>query len=179
MRVVIVYESMFGNTHLIADAIAKGLAPGNVITVVPVAEAGSELLDRADLVLAGGPTHIRGMSRARSRAAAVEMAHKEDSHLTLDASAEGPGLRDWLAMLGRLDIQGAAFDTRASGPAVLTGRASKTIARLLERHGIALLAPAESFLVTKDNQVRPGEQDRAEQWGRKLAAMLPAARPVR
>jgi hypothetical protein len=88
-------------------------------------------------------------------------------------------LRDWLAALGRLDIRGAAFDTRADGPAMLTGRASKTIAKLLQRHGIALLAPAESFLVTKDNQVRPGEQDRAEQWGRDLAAMLPAARPVR
>src|SRR5262249_5208154 len=37
MRVVIVYESMFGNTHLIADAIAKGLAPGHVVTVVPAA----------------------------------------------------------------------------------------------------------------------------------------------
>jgi hypothetical protein len=178
MRIVIVYESMFGSTRLIADAIAKGLAPGNVITVVPVAEAGGELLDRADLVVAGGPTHIRGMSRARSRAAAVEMAHKEGSHLTLDTSAEGPGLRDWLAALGRLDTQGAAFDTRAGGPAVLTGRASTTIARLLERHGIALLAPAESFLVTKDNQLRPGEQDRAEQWGRELAALLPVARPV-
>ena len=62
---------------------------------------------------------------------------------------------------------------------MLTGRAPKTIARLLEPHGTALLAPAESFLVTKDNQVQPGEQDRAEQWGRKLAATLPAARPVR
>ena len=39
MRVVIVYESMFGNTHLIADAIAEGLAPGNEVTVVPVAQA--------------------------------------------------------------------------------------------------------------------------------------------
>jgi flavodoxin len=26
MRAVIVYESMYGNTHLIADAIAKGAA---------------------------------------------------------------------------------------------------------------------------------------------------------
>ena len=58
MRVVIVYESMFGNTHLIADAIAEGLAPGNEVTVVPVAQAGRELLDGADLVVAGGPTHI-------------------------------------------------------------------------------------------------------------------------
>jgi len=179
MRVVIVYESMFGNTHLVADAIAKGLAPGNVVTVVPAARAGREVLDRAGLLVVGGPTHVRGMSRPRSRAAAVQMAQQEDSHLTLDAAAEGPGLRDWLAALGRLDIRGAAFDTRADGSAVLTGRASKTIAKLLERHGIALLAPAESFLVTKDNQVRPGERTRAERWGRELAALLPAARPVR
>jgi hypothetical protein len=176
MRVVIVYESMFGNTHRIADAIARGLAPGNEVTVVPVAEAGRELLDGADLVVAGGPTHVHGMSRARSRASAVEMAHKEDSHLVLDASAEGPGLGDWLAALGRLDTRGAAFDTRVDGLAVLTGRASKTIAKLLERHGIALLAPAASFLVTKGNQLHPGERDRAEQWGRELAALLPTAR---
>jgi hypothetical protein len=179
MRVVIVYESMFGNTHLIADAIAEGLAPGNEVTVVPVAEAARELLDGADLVVAGGPTHIHGMSRARSRAGAVETAHKEGSQLTLDASAEGPGLRDWLAGLGQIQARGAAFDTRLAGSAMLTGRASKTIAKLLERHGMALLAPAESFLVTKDNRVRPGEQDRAGQWGRELAALLPTARPVR
>jgi len=178
MRVVIVYESMFGNTRVIADAVARGLAPGNEVTVVPVAEAGRELLDRADLVVAGGPTHVHGMSRARSRAAAAEMAHKEGSRLTLDASAEGPGLRDWLAGLGRIHTRGAAFDTRVAGAAMLTGRASKTIAGLLERHGIALIAPAESFLVTKDNQLRPGEQDRAGQWGRELAALLPTARPA-
>src|SRR6266480_4926455 len=67
MRVVIVYESMFGNTHLIADAIAEGLALGNEVTVVPVARAGRELLDGADLVVAGGPTHIHGAGRAPAR----------------------------------------------------------------------------------------------------------------
>jgi hypothetical protein len=178
MRVVIVYESMFGNTHLIADAIADGLAPGNEVTVVPVAQAGRDLVDGADLVVAGGPTHIHGMSGTRSRAGAVEMAHKDGTQLTLDPGAEGPGLRDWLAGLGRVQTRGAAFDTRLAGAPMLTGRASKTIAKLLERHGIALLAPAESFLVTKDNQLRPGERDRAGRWGRELAALLPAARPT-
>ena len=176
MRVVIVYESMFGNTHLIADAIAGGLAPGNEVTVAPVARAGRELLAGADLVVAGGPTHIHGMSGARSRAGAAEMAHKDGSQLTLDPSAEGQGMRDWLTGLGQIHTRGAAFDTRLAGAPMLTGRASKTIARLLERHGIALLAPAESFLVTKDNQLRPGEQDRAGQWGKELAALLPTAR---
>jgi menaquinone-dependent protoporphyrinogen IX oxidase len=178
MRVVIVYESMFGNTHLIAEAIAKGLAEGNEVTVVPVAQAGRELLDGADLVVAGGPTHIHGMSGARSRASAAQMARKDDNQLTLEPGAEGPGLRDWLAGLGRIHTRGAAFDTRLAGAPVLTGHASKTIAKLLERQGIALLAPAESFLVTKDNQLRPGEQDRAGQWGRELAALLPIARPT-
>src|SRR5262249_42967616 len=97
MRVVIVYESMCGITQLIADAIAKGLGPGNRVNVVPVAQADRDLLDGADLVVAGGPTHVHGMSRARSRASAVEMAHKDGNHLTLDPSADGPGLRDWLA----------------------------------------------------------------------------------
>lgn len=118
------------------------------------------------------------MSGARSRAGAAEMAHKDGSQLLPDASAEGPGLRDWLTGLGQNHARGAAFDTWLVGAPMLTGRASKTIAKPLERRGIALLAPAESFPVTKDNQVRPGKQDRAGQWGRELAAILPAARPV-
>ena len=115
------------------------------------------------------------MSGARSRAGAV---HKDGSQVTLDSGAEGAGLRDWLAGLGQIHTRGAAYDTRLAGAPMLTGRASKTIAKLLERHGIAPLSPAESFLVTRDNQLRPGEQDRARRWGRKLAALLPTARPA-
>jgi flavodoxin len=40
MRAVIIYESMFGNTHEVARAIASGLAPGNIITVVGVPGGG-------------------------------------------------------------------------------------------------------------------------------------------
>ena len=42
MRVVIVYESMFGNTHAIADAVGKGLEPTLEVVVVPLVEAGRE-----------------------------------------------------------------------------------------------------------------------------------------
>ena len=51
MRAVIVYESMFGNTHVIADAIAKGLEPLDNVVVVPVAEAGRERWGDADLLV--------------------------------------------------------------------------------------------------------------------------------
>jgi flavodoxin len=174
MHAVVVYESMYGNTHTIAEAIAKGLAPGNQVTVVPVAEATQELLDEADLVLVGGPTHIHGMSRASTRKAAVEQAHKHGDQPALDAGAEGPGLADWFGSLGPLSAAAAAFDTRIAGPAMLTGRASKGIARLLERHGLTLIAPAESFLVSSDNQLQAGEEDRAQEWGGELATRVPA-----
>jgi len=175
MRAVVIYESMYGNTHTIADAIGRGLGPEHEVSVVPVADATPELLDGADLVVAGAPTHIHGMSRARSRQAAVEAAHKDGSGLTLEPHAQGPGLRDWFGTVGRVRGCGVAFDTRLNGPATFTGRASKAIAKLLDRHGLTEIAPAQSFLVTKDNRLQPGEEDRAEQWGRELAARLPAA----
>ncbi len=174
MRALIIYESMYGNTRAIAEAIARGLEPGNDVTVVPVAEATHELLDGADLVVVGGPTHVHGMSKAATRKAAVDQAHKRPGQLTLDAHAEGPGLRDWFGSLGRMSAVAAAFDTRLAGPAVFTGRASKRIAGLLEHHGLTLIARAESFLITTDNELRPGEEDRAQEWGEALAAKVPA-----
>src|SRR4029077_3035364 len=104
MRAVIVYESMYGNTHRIADAIAKGMKPGNEVTVIPVSTVTRELLNGADLVVAGGPTHVHGISRASTRKAAVEQAGKSAGRLTLDASAtaDGPGLRDWFSSVGQI-----------------------------------------------------------------------------
>src|SRR6516162_7545370 len=113
MRAVIIYESMYGNTHAIADAIAQGLEPGNQVTVVPVAGATEELLDGADLVVVGGPTHVHGMSRASTRKSAVEQAHKGAGGPVLEAgvTADGPGLRDWFGSLGQISAEAAAFDT--------------------------------------------------------------------
>jgi hypothetical protein len=181
MKTVIVYESMFGNTRVIADAIGRGLGPENETVVVPVAQARPELLAGADLVVVGGPTHIHGMSRASTRKGAATAARKPGSGLTLDPGADGPGLRDWFAALGQVGAAAAAFDTRLEGVGVFTGRASKGIARLLRRHGFTMAAPPESFLIIKGNQLRAGEKDRAWKWGHELshhaAAATVAGRP--
>jgi hypothetical protein len=58
-----------------------------------------------------------------------------------------PGVREWLASLGRLEVAGAAFDTRLQGLPAFTGRASKSIRRHLARHGARIAASPESFLV--------------------------------
>jgi len=176
MRAVVVYESMFGNTHAIADAIGKGLGQGfepvDNVVVVPVVEAGRERLGDADLLVVGGPTHFRGMSQARTRQWAAATAQKLKNDLVLDRDAQGPGVRDWLRSVGHGHTKIAAFDTRFKGPEVLRGRASRPISRKLRRHGFEVVAKPESFFVTLQNHLEPGEESRAQEWGQRLAASL-------
>jgi hypothetical protein len=174
MRAVVVYESMYGNTRAIAEAIGEGLRPVHDVVVVPVGRVGPEVLDGAGLLVVGGPTHAHGMTRRRTREAAAEMARKQESTVVLEDGATGPGVREWLASLGQVNPLAAAFDTRVDWPAVLSGRASKGIDSVLERHGAHRAADPESFLVTKENELEPGEADRARRWGETLAALTMA-----
>jgi len=172
MKIVVVYESMYGNTHLIADAIGKGLQEAGEVVVVPVDGADAAALDGADLVVVGGPTHAHGMTRESTRKAAVEAAEKADSDLVLDPDAEGEGLRDWFDDLGEFATHAAAFDTRMDGPVAFTGRASKGIAQRLTKHGCTLIAAPQSFLVTKDNHLGTDEEEHALTWGTDVAESL-------
>ena len=170
MRAIVVYESMYGNTHLVADAIGAGLSTVFDVSVVPVAQADPAVLAGADLVVVGGPTHAHGMSRPSTRKAAVEAASKPVGGLTVEPEALGQGLRDWFGSLGQYQVKAAAFDTRMHGPAALTGRASKGVTRLLREHGFEVTEEPESFLVTKQDRLEPQETARAREWGAMLAA---------
>jgi hypothetical protein len=169
MHAVVVYESMYGNTHLIADAIGAGLRTAFDVRVVPVSQVSGEIIADADLLVVGGPTHVHGMSRASTRNAAVQAADKPGGGLRVEPDPLGPGLREWFGSLGHYPGRAAAFDTRMHGPAALTGRASKGVTRLLREHGFDVVAEPESFLVTKQDRLEPDEQDRARAWGSELA----------
>jgi flavodoxin-like protein len=172
MRSVVIYESMYGNTHLIAGAIADGLRASSEVAVVPVDGADDDLIAGADLVVVGGPTHVHGMSRESTRKAAVEAAEKPDSDLELDPDAEGEGLREWFDALSGATkgTAAAAFDTRMHGPAAITGRASKGIAKRLRALGFEVVVDPESFLVTKENHLEDHEIEHAKEWGARLLA---------
>ena len=134
MRAVVVYESMYGNTHLLRTPSESGSAPPSTSAFSRVT-ARPEVVADADLVVVGGPTHIHGMSRASTRKAAVQAADKPVGGLKVEPDALGPGLREWFGWLGRYPVRAAAFDTRTHGHATLTGRAAKGIARRLREHG--------------------------------------------
>ena len=168
MRALVVYESMYGRTREIASSIAQGLRSAYEVDAVHVDDATPDLVDNADLIVVGGPTHVHGMTSERSRHAAVDAA-MHDLELTLDEHAPGEGLRQWLDTLeGDAIAEAAAFDTRIDASPMLTGRASKGIAKRLRRAGYKLVAEPESFLVDSHSRLLPGEVTRARAWGASL-----------
>jgi Flavodoxin domain len=175
MRALIVYESMYGNTHVVADHIADGIRSHFETEVVPVEQATAERMQDIHLLVVGGPTHVHSLSSEKSRQAAVAAAQKPDADVSLDPDAEGEGLREWFHHAAEVtNLGAAAFDTRIDAAAWLTGRASKGIGRRLTHLGYDLVADPESFLVDKENHLIAGEAERAVAWGAALALSLAA-----
>ncbi len=117
MRLVVVYESMFGATRIVAEAIAGGSTEYDETTVVRANEVGGSVLYDADLVVVGGPTHVRSMSRPSTRKGAPGYAKKHGGGLALEPGADdAPGVREWIDHLGQHTNFAAAFDTRVKGP---------------------------------------------------------------
>jgi len=169
VKALVIYESMYGNTREVAEAIAAGIGESADVHLVPTCEALDALTENPDLVVMGGPTHVHGMSRASTRKAAIEDADKPGNELRVDPHADGPGIRDLLESIKTLDAHAAAFDTRIEVPGWIAGSAAKKIAHGLRRRGAHVVAAPESFLVTKETHLDAGETDRARRWGAKVA----------
>jgi Flavodoxin domain len=172
VKTVVAYESMYGNTREVAEAIAQGLKALGDIQVVSVHDGGEGAED-ADVLVVGGPTHMHGMTTSMSRKAAAQAA-EEDEDVELEPhAADGPGLREWLSGREGNGKRGAAFDTRIEKSAIVTGAASRGIAKRLRRRGFDVVADPESFFVEdSEGPLAEGELDRAKAWGISLAERL-------
>ncbi len=124
-----------------------------------------------DLVVLGAPTHVHGLSSARSRRGAIDQRG--------DGGEPGIGARDWIDRLPRHGgPRVAVFDTRAHKPELLVGSAAHGMARRLHRRGYEpALEPASFFVQGTEGPLEEGELERAWEWGRTLASevMSPAA----
>lgn len=165
MDVLVVYETMFGNTAKIARAIADGFTGQAEMTVTDVADAPVEVPPQVDVVLVGGPTHVFSMSRVSTRQGAVQRGAA--------GTDLGGGIREWLEGLpqGGHPQSFAAFDTRVDFP-LLPGAASRAATRVARRLGFTVTKP-ESFLVEGyEGPIVAGEVERARAWGQRLAVEL-------
>lgn len=147
METLIVYDSKFGNTQKIAEAIAEALKPYNKVQLSGLDKLLPEKLGAVDLLIVGGPTQAHGIS--------PRMRHFTDG---LEA-ASGVGMG------------AATFDTRFRMPAAISGSAAKTIAKRLKRAGVNVCEPPQSFFVTRGGtpQLEAGEVERAAAWAKQLA----------
>jgi hypothetical protein len=161
MTVLVVFESMFGNTELIANAVAEGLARHLPVQQVEVGAAPAVVGGEVELLVVGGPTHAFGLSRPGTRQSAAQQAQA-------GLVSAGIGLREWLGALhkGAADGAVAAFDTRISRPR-LPGSAASAADKRLRRLGFQSAAPPTSFYVEGTTGPLPdGEIERARRWGR-------------
>ena len=145
MKVLIVYDSVYGNTAKIAKALAVSI-PGEA-RVLRATEVGPSDLDGADLLVVGSPTH--------------------DGRPT-------PAVMDFIGGIpdsGTGKLSAAAFDTRQSSVlGGIFGRAAGEIAASLRIKGIRVVA-SEGFLVEgREGPLRQGEQERAMAWANDLTS---------
>ncbi len=169
MNAIVVYESMYGNTRAIAEAVAEGLGG---VPALSVTEAAAKR-QGVDLIVVGAPTHMHGLPTTRSRQMAAEGAHEDGGTRVEPSATEEPGLRAWLKDLAPdAAHHAAAFDTRLDRSPWLTGVASRGIARRLRHRGIDVIG-TESFLVEDaEGPLEEGELDRARAWGAELLRSL-------
>jgi flavodoxin I len=144
MRILVVYDSLYGNTEKIAQAIGAAL-PGEV-QVSRVGEADPSELSSFDLLIVGSPTH-----GGRPSPATRELLDKLQS-----SALEG--------------INVATFDTRHSSKlTVIFGYAAGRIAGSLKKKGGTLIVSPEGFLVTgTEGPLKEGEVERAAGWAKEI-----------
>ena len=167
MKALVVYESMFGNTGQVAEAIAAGLGESVEVEMAEISQAPREPGSDVELIVAGGPTHAFSMSRTNTRSDAINQGATR-------GEAEF-GLREWMAALpsGHHAEKIATFDTKVNTMRHLPGSAAKGAAKVAHRHGYDSVARAESFYVDDvEGPLLEGELDRARDWGRQLARSL-------
>jgi hypothetical protein len=159
---VVVYESSFGNTKSIAEAIAFGLA-GDV-ELVEANDAPTRLGSEVALLVVGGPTHAFTMSRPKTRRSAAEMTGSNPARI---------GIREWIDEMSMLSTTPVAtFDTKVEHPR-LPGSAARAAARRLRKAGVSVVVEPQTFYVLgTPGPLKEGERDRAHVWGARLASLV-------
>jgi len=159
MKALVIYDSFFGNTEKIAQAIGEALSSHGKVQVLKVSNAKPEHLAGLSLLVVGSPTR---------------------------AFRPSPAISSFLGGIPANGLQGikvAAFDTGISlqdaNSAILSffvklfGYAAKPIAAKLKKKGGTLAIPPEGFFVKgSEGPLKEGELERVADWAKQIMATL-------
>ncbi len=142
MKNLVIYDSFFGNTKLIAETVAEEL--GNDTQIVHVSEFKKDMLKGAELLIVGSP--ILGW-RPSEKISALLMSFGKDE---------------------LKDINVGTFDTRVK--LFFHGDATKKMSEILSMLGANIvLEPMYFYVQGKEGPLFEGELENARKWIRKLA----------
>jgi flavodoxin I len=150
LNVLVIYDSVYGNTGQVANYIASGFDVSDKVIVSPVNDIEISSLESIDLLIIGSPT--------------------QGGRCTIPVKE----YLERLTMPNMSRIKVAVFDTRISSKWVsIFGFAASKISASLKDKGAAIIIPPEPFYVfgTK-GPLKQGEQDKAIQWGKMLAEKM-------
>jgi flavodoxin len=155
MKSLVIFDSVYGNTEKIAQAINQALKSKGDAGIISIKQIKTDELVDLDLLVVGSPTQ---------------------------AFNPLPAVTKWLKSLPKGCLEGmrvAAFDTRMDIKKVdnkfltimtgIFGYASPSIAKLLVKKGGTQALSPEGFIVEEsEGPLRTGELERAGAWGEKL-----------
>jgi flavodoxin len=156
MKALVVYDSVFGNTGQIAQAIGEGLGSQEDVQVLQVSDVKPEMLTGLAVLVVGSPTQKFSPLGTTTRFLKG----------IADDSLRG--------------IKVAAFDTRFAPAEIekvrilaffvrIFGYAAEPIAKRLQKKGGELVIQPEGFYVTDvKGPLQEGELERASNWAAKI-----------
>ena len=155
MNALAVYDSQYGNTEKIAQAIAEALREFGKVEAIRAEKADTAKMESADMVLFGCPTQKWNMT---------------------------PAIRTFLARVPSDIVKApliASFDTRFHKPSFLTSSAARSLANMVKKAGGNMLVPPQSFFVTAtEGPLEPEEISRAQAWARMVHERFEARHAV-
>ena len=169
MTAIVVYESIWGNTATLAQAIGRGLGPKT--QVLSTSEATPDVVAEAGLLVLGAPVH------SYNRPEFVTIQVGRDPEDEVEGAAPGSEfvlMRDWIRGLRGPAVPVAVFEIRIGE---LPGEGgAREVLKALAEGGWDLVVPAASFQM-ESHPISPGpggwinsaELDRARAWGASLA----------
>ena len=150
MKVLIVYDTLYGNTEKIARASAAAITPSSDVKVLRVSEVAPSELGSIDLLIVGSPTQ-----NSKPTKAIQEFLSKIPANALKNVSV-------------------TSFDTRLKMlVAKLLGEriyAARAIADSLKGKGGHLVAQPEGFIVEgREGPLKQGELERAAGWAKGIS----------
>jgi len=141
MKKLVIYDSFFGNTKLLAEAIGKEL--GDDTKVLHVSDFKNEDLKGVGLLIVGSP--ILGWKPSENTSV-------------------------FLMSFGKDQLEGikvATFDTRMK--IIIHGDATKKMSETLAKLGAEIIvAPNWFIVIDKEGPLADGELERAKEWGKEI-----------